>query len=427
MGERVDVAFADRAAMTIVENPVSADPCLILVLNSGSSSLKFAVHDTGTRAPLLSGLAERLGGEQPAITFKQAGGKQTHPLPEATHAAALDAVLAKLAQRGWIDALAAVGHRIVHGGERFARSVLVTQEVIADIEACSSLAPLHNPPALLGLRVALQRLATIPHAVVIDTAFHQTMPPEAYLYALPMALYREQSVRRYGFHGTSHRFVAQETVALLGLDRADHGLVIAHLGNGASATAVQDGRSVDTSMGMTPLEGLVMGTRSGDIDAGAVLHLMRTNGLSPDQMDNLLNKRSGLLGVSELSNDCRELEAAAERGHAGAQLALDVFAHRLARHIGGLAMALRRLDAVVFTGGIGENSARVRAMTLARLRPLGLELDAAANAGMTGGAGGVITTPGTHPCAAVVATNEEWMIARDTAELARRSTLVEAA
>src|SRR5271166_6251537 len=249
---------------------VSTDPCLILVLNSGSSSLKFAVYDTGSRTSLLSGLAERLGAENPAITFKDIDGKRVLPLGDAGHAAALDAVLAELSRRGWLGTLAAVGHRVVHGGERFTESTLITPEVISDIEACSALAPLHNPAAVLGIRVALGRLSDIPHVVVVDTAFHQTMKPEAYLYALPMSLYREQGVRRYGFHGTSHRFVAREAVTLLGLDPADHGLVIAHLGNGASATAVQDGCSVDTSMGMTPLEGLVMGTRCGDIDAGAV-------------------------------------------------------------------------------------------------------------------------------------------------------------
>jgi acetate kinase len=211
-----------------------------------------------------------------------------------------------------------------------------------------------------------------------------------------------------------------EAVALLGLDPTDHGLVIAHLGNGASATAVQDGHSVDTTMGMTPLEGLVMGTRSGDIDAGAVLHIMRSGGLSVAEMDTLLNRQSGMLGLSELSNDCRELESAAEQGHAGAQLALEVFAHRLARYTGGLAMALRRLDAVVFTGGIGENSVRVRAMTVARLRPLGVTLDAAANACMTGGTGGVISARGTVPRVAVVGTNEEWMIACETAWLVQQ-------
>jgi acetate kinase len=407
--------------LTTERNPMSADARLILVLNNGSSSLKFAIHDTESRSPLLSGLAERLGADDPAITFKDADGRRTLKLGDAGHAGALDAVLAELSHRGWLCRLTAVGHRAVHGGERFTESTLVTPEVISDIEACSTLAPLHNPAGLLGIRVALGRLPAIPHVVVFDTAFHQTIKPEAYLYALPMSLYRGQRVRRYGFHGTSHRFVAREAVTLLGLDPADHGLVIAHLGNGASATAVQDGCSVDTSMGMTPLEGLVMGTRCGDLDAGVVLHLMRDGNLDLDEMDTLLNKKSGLLGLSELSNDCRQLEAAAERGHKGAQIALEVFAHRLARHIGGLAMALRRLDAVVFTGGIGENSARVRAMTATRLRPLGLVLDEAVNSVTTRGAGGVISVAGTTPRVAVIATNEEWMIACDTAAVADRT------
>jgi acetate kinase len=232
-----------------------------------------------------------------------------------------------------------------------------------------------------------------------------------------MSLYRDHGVRRYGFHGTSHRFVAEEAVKLLGLDPLDHGLITAHLGNGASATAVLNGRSVDTTMGMTPLEGLVMGTRSGDIDPGALVYLARRTGWNWDEMDELLNKRSGLLGLSELSNDCRELEMAANRGHTGAQIALEVFVHRLARHLGGLAMALPRLDALVFTGGIGENSVRVRAMTVRRLKPLGLMLDEDANSRMVGGTGGVISA-GDKPFVAVVNTNEEWMIARDTAELA---------
>ncbi|WP_240756723.1 acetate/propionate family kinase [Roseicella aquatilis] len=391
---------------------------LILVLNSGSSSLKFAVYAVGERQAWLTGLAERLGEPEARITVKDGTGKASRSLPEGSHAAALDAVLADLAGRGWLDALTAVGHRVVHGGERFARSVLVTPEVIADIEACSALAPLHNPPAVLGIRVALERLSTVPHVVVPDTAFHQTMAPSAYLYALPMALYRDHGVRRYGFHGTSHRFVAGEAVRLLGLDPADHGLVVAHLGNGASATAVRDGRSVDTSMGMTPLEGLVMGTRAGDVDAGALRYIAERTGMDWARLDRMLNRESGLLGLSGLSNDCRELEAAAGEGHEGARVALEVFAHRLARYIGGLAMSLHRLDAVVFTGGIGENSALVRRMTVERLRPLGVRLDQAANAATVGGASGRISAGPDAPAVLVVPTNEEWMIAQDTAVLA---------
>jgi acetate kinase len=243
------------------------------------------------------------------------------------------------------------------------------------------------------------------------------MPPAAYLYALPMALYREYGVRRYGFHGTSHRFVAEEAVRLLKLDPKNHGLVIAHLGNGGSATAVLNGASVDTTMGMTPLEGLVMGTRSGDVDPGALIHLARNAGWSIDEMDNVLNKKSGLLGISELSNDMRAIESAAAEGHDGAQKALDVFVHRLARHIGGLATSLPRLDAVAFTGGIGENSSTIRRLTIERLRVFGIELDAAANDATIRGKSGVISK-GAGPTAVVIPTNEEWMIARDAAELA---------
>lgn len=390
---------------------------LILVINSGSSSLKFAVHNLTDRRALLSGLAERLGQQDACISVRDTEGKRTLPLATATHAGALEAVLAEVAARGWLPALRAVGHRVVHGGERFAASALISPAVLADIEACNGLAPLHNPPAVLGIRVALERLPQVPHVAVPDTAFHQTMPPSAFLYALPMAMYREHGVRRYGFHGTSHRFVSEEAVRLLGLDPADHGLVVAHLGNGASATAVQDGRSLDTTMGMTPLEGLVMGTRAGDVDAGALRYIAERTGWGWAELDRMLNRESGLLGLSGLSNDCREVEAAARAGHEGARLALEVFAHRLARHIGGLATSLRRLDVVVFTGGIGENSAHVRDLTLRRLGPLGLALDPQANGRVVGGAGGVIST-GSRPLALVVPTNEEWMIARDTALLA---------
>ena len=297
---------------------------LVLVINCGSSSLKFAVHALDRRRPLLSGLGDRLGLEGATISFKDDFSKTVRDLKEPTHAAALDALLEEFAARGWLNVLAAVGHRVVHGGERFPSSVLITPEILVEIETISPLAPLHNPPAVLGMRVALSRLA-VPHVAVMDTAFHQTMSPSAYLYAVPMSLYRDERVRRYGFHGTSHRFVAGEAVKMLGLDPTDHGLVTAHLGNGASATAVLNGRSVDTTMGMTPLEGLVMGTRSGDIDPGALAYIARRTGWNWDEIDELLNKRSGLLGLSELSNDCRELEAAAIGGHAGAQVALEVF------------------------------------------------------------------------------------------------------
>ncbi len=389
----------------------------ILVINCGSSSVKFALLPAASREPVVSGLAECLGLDDARITFKTADGKHTASLNGGKHAEAMAALTGFLAEHDWLGSVAAVGHRIVHGGERFQQSALITPEVIEGIEACCALAPLHNPGHLVGIRAAQQAFPALPQVVVFDTAFHQTLPKSAYLYAIPQRYHRDYGVRRYGMHGTSHRFIAAETIAALGLDPADNGILIAHLGNGASASAISHGRCVDTTMGMTPLEGLVMGTRSGDIDPAAVTYIARREGLDLDGIDTLLNKQSGLLGVSGISSDCRALEEAAEAGHPDARLALDMFAHRLARLLGGLATSLTRLDALVFTGGIGENSSLLREMTLARLSLLGFSVDAAANQLAVRGIGGVISGPGSV-AALVMPTNEEWMIARDTAELA---------
>jgi acetate kinase len=396
---------------------MSSEPKLVLVINCGSSSLKFSLLPAGGGEPLLSGLAECLGLEDSRLIVKKDGQKQTTDLKGGAHGEALSALLVRIGELGLIDRIGAVGHRMVHGGERFTASALITDRVIADFEACNPLAPLHNPANLLGVRAALASLPGVPQVAVFDTAFHQTMPPAAYTYAIPQKYYRELGVRRYGFHGTSHRYVAGEAVRFLGLDPENHGIVIAHLGNGASATAVKNGKSVDTTMGLTPLEGLVMGTRSGDIDFGAVAHIARAEGLGIDGAESLLNKQSGLLGISELSSDMRAIEQAIEEGNAQAKLALDVFVHRLARNIGGLATSLDRFDALVFTGGIGENSARVRALTVARLGVFGLKLDEAANKATFGGRTACIArAPGL--VAAVVPTDEESMIARDTARIA---------
>ncbi len=392
---------------------------LILVINCGSSSLKFALMpEDGGSTPVLSGLAERLGQAEAGITFKTAdGGKQSEMLNGGDHAAALNAAIAFIRKNGWLEDVKAVGHRLVHGGEKFHASVLIDDVVIEAIEKCSPLAPLHNPANLIGVEVARRLLPSLPQVGVFDTAFHQTMPKEAYLYAVPMSYYRDYGVRRYGFHGTSHRYVAGEAVKRLELDPNNHGLVIAHLGNGASATAVKNGISVDTTMGLTPLEGLVMGTRSGDIDPGVLFYLAEQTGMGLKDLDAMLNRKSGLLGVSELSNDCRTLEEEAEKGHEGARLALALFAHRLARLAAGLAMSLDRFDAMIFTGGIGENSPTLRRMTLERMKPFGFILDEAANTKCFRGVEGIITTAG--PKALVLGTNEELMIAKDTAELAR--------
>ncbi|NLH82724.1 MAG: acetate kinase [Phyllobacteriaceae bacterium] len=389
---------------------------LVLVVNCGSSSLKFALFDLDRPSPLMSGLAEKLGSRDASIRIVFDGERSSTNLPGADHAKALAGLVAFLEGRGLLGRIRAVGHRVVHGGERFTHSVEITPEVVEGIEACAALAPLHNPANLIGIRAAREALPEARHVAVFDTAFHQTMPPSAYLYALPQRYRRELGVRRYGFHGTSHRFVAARTVEVLGLDPHDHGLIVVHLGNGASATAVRDGASVDTSMGLTPAEGLIMGTRCGDVDVGAVLYIARAEKLDIDGIDAMVNRESGLLGLSELSNDCRTLEQAARDGHAGAIEALEVFAHRVARTVGSLAMSLARLDAIVFTGGIGENSACVRAAVLTRLGLLGVELDEAANRAVPHGAVGIVSRS-QHPVALVVPTDEERMIACDTATL----------
>jgi acetate kinase len=387
---------------------------LVLVVNCGSSSVKFGVFAGSGRDPLLSALAENLGQPESRLVVKEKGEKSEMSLDGGSHDVALKKLLGILDGKGWLSSVVAVGHRVVHGGERFFESTLVDDDALRDIDALSRIAPLHNPANALGIRTAMAALPSVPHVAVFDTAFHATMPQAAYTYAIPQDYYRNLAIRRYGFHGTSHRYVAMEAVELLGLDPADHGLVIAHLGNGASATAVLNGHSVDTSMGFTPLEGLVMGTRSGDIDPAALFHIAREDGLTIDDLDTLLNRKSGLLGISGLSNDCRTLESAAKDGHEGAKLALDVFAHRLARYIGGLVTSLHRLDAVIFTGGIGENSATMRKATIDRLQVLGITLDEDLNGQMFGGRSGVISAAASKPAAAVIATNEEWMIASDT-------------
>ncbi len=398
---------------------MSTQESLVLVVNSGSSSVKFKLLPADGGPALLAGLAESLGTAGPArLILRDGDTKSTEELPANSHTSALRAILSHVERRGWLPKVAAIGHRVVHGGERFTRSVLITPEVIRDIEAVSALAPLHNPANLLGIRACSELLPAVPQIAVFDTAFHQTMPAEAFTYAIPMDFYREHGIRRYGFHGTSYRFVAQRAAELLALDPHDHGVVIAHLGNGASACAVVNGVCRDTTMGLTPLEGLVMGTRSGDLDVGAAAHMARVAGLDLQSVESVLNRGSGLLGLSELSSDCRTLELAADTGHEGATLALDVFVHRLARSIGALATSLSRFDAVIFTGGIGENSARVREMTLKHLRVFGFAVHAEANRRMVGGACGRIDS-GSATQAWVIPTDEEGLLARDAIRLAR--------
>ena len=392
---------------------------LILVLNCGSSSLKGAVLDVVSGKVLLSCVAEKLGFADAFITFKVDGDKHKVALGgDHSHTVAVEALMAELKVHHLHHKIAAVGHRVVHGGERFTHSTLIDEQVMRDIEACIVLAPLHNPAQILGIRAAQAVFADLPQVAVFDTAFHQTMPEQAYRYAVPTELYTQYGVRRYGMHGTSYRFVAQETARFLGRAETELALVIAHLGNGASITAVLNGQSRDTSMGLTPLEGLVMGTRSGDIDPSIFSFLQENANLDMAEITAMLNHKSGLLGLSDLSNDCRTLEEAAANGHKGALLALEVFAYRLAKYVAAMTVANGRLDALVFTGGIGENSTFVREKVLSHLAVLGLSIDHDANLAACFGRAGIISQPGKTPLALVIPTNEELMIAQDTAQLA---------
>jgi acetate kinase len=382
----------------------------VLVINSGSSSLKFSLIDGNREEVLVQGLAEALGSADAVLHVARPDqAKETRAIPGAHHSQAMAAVLEVIEEFH----IAAVGHRVVHGGEAFSESVLIERETLAAIRACVPLAPLHNPANLAGIEAAMERFPTLPHVAVFDTAFHQTMPPQAFHYALPHALYENHRVRRYGFHGTSHRFVSAEAARLLDRDLAGLQLITAHLGNGCSACAVKNGQSVDTTMGFTPLEGLVMGTRSGDIDPNLHEFLANTLGKSLGEITAMLNRESGLLGISGLSNDMRTLAAAAEAGHVRAGLAIDVFCYRLAKGLLGLAAGLDRIDALVFTGGIGEHSAAVRAKTLSQLQILHPALDAEHNRNHGRDSNGRITASTSGLLALVVPTNEELVIARE--------------
>lgn len=391
---------------------------LILVLNCGSSSLKGAVLNNENGEVLLSCLGEKLGLPDAYITFKVNGEKEKVELKEQPdHTGAVGALLQELKKLGLDSQIGAIGHRVVSGGEAYSESVLINDDVIAAIEKCIPLAPLHNPANLLGIRAAQDIFKGLPNVAVFDTAFHQTMPTHAYTYAIPRKYYRELGLRRYGFHGTSYRFVADEAARFLGKDKNNLKLVIAHLGNGASIAAVKNGQSMDTSMGLTPLEGLVMGTRSGDVDPSVFSFLADNLNLSTHQITDILNKKSGLLGISELSNDCRAIEEAAAEGHEGATLALEMFSYRLAKYIAAMGVAAGGIDAVVFTGGIGENSDVIRAKVLNYCAFLGLNLDTDANIAARFGKAGIITAANSPVTAVVIPTNEELMIAQDTARL----------
>ncbi|HEP0316355.1 TPA: propionate kinase [Enterobacter bugandensis] len=389
---------------------------VVLVINCGSSSVKFSVLDAAGCDALLTGIADGVNTEKAFISVN--GGEPVR-LAHQDYEGALAAIALELEKRGLMSSVALIGHRIAHGGDLFSESTLITEEVIEQIRLVSPLAPLHNYANLSGVEAAERLFPGVQQVAVFDTSFHQTMAPQAYLYGLPYRYFEELGVRRYGFHGTSHRYVSAQAHALLGLSSDDSGLVIAHLGNGASICAVRNGKSVDTSMGMTPLEGLVMGTRCGDVDFGAMAWIAQQTGQSFEDLERVVNKESGLLGISGISSDLRGLEKAWHDGNDRAQLAIKTFVHRIARHIAGHAASLHRLDGVIFTGGIGENSTLIRALVAEHLKVFGIALDEAKNA-LPGSAGErVISTESSRVTCAVIPTNEEKMIALDALRLGK--------
>ena len=395
----------------------------ILVINAGSSSLKYQLLNPETQQVLAKGLCERIGIDG-KFTYKPDGKQAIKEADVAmpTHSEAIQAVLNALVDKdngviGSMKEIDAVGHRVVHGGEKFAKSVLITDEVMAAIEECNPLAPLHNPANIIGIKACQSLMPSTPMVAVFDTAFHQTMPPVAYTYALPYEYYENDKVRRYGFHGTSHKYVAQRAAAMLGKPIEQLKLISCHLGNGSSVTAVDCGKSVDTSMGFTPLAGLPMGTRCGDIDAGIMEYLMNKYGMDIKEMLNVMNKKSGVLGVSGVSSDFRDLEAAGKEGNQRAALAVEVFEYGVKKLIGSYAAAMGGVDAVIFTAGVGENGGGNRANITAGLDFMGIKIDAEKN--KVRGEEIDISAEGATVRTLVIPTNEELMIALDTAALAK--------
>ncbi|MCM1451191.1 MAG: acetate kinase [Clostridium sp.] len=395
----------------------------ILVLNCGSSSVKYKLIDTADEKTLAEGGVEKIGLDGGFLKFKKADGtKEIIELGLTDHKGAVKAVLDLLTSPdngviGSYDEIDAVGHRVVHGAEKFNKSVLITPEVIEQVKACYDLAPLHNPANITGIEAIEAVLPKVPQVAVFDTAFHQTMPPKSFMYPLPYKYYLEDGVRRYGFHGTSHRYVSQRACEILGVDIKDKRIITCHVGNGGSITAVYEGKSIDTSMGLTPTEGLMMGTRVGDVDPGALTYLMLKHNLSATELQKLINKESGVLGVSEISSDMREIEQAIAAGNENAKLALDMYELRITKYIGAYAAEMGGVDIIVFTGGVGENQTGTRTNVCKPLGFMGVEIDAEANAGARG-VEAVISTPESKVTVMVVPTDEELVIARDTAAIA---------
>ena len=391
----------------------------ILVVDCGSSSLKFQLIDSETEEVAASGLCERIGLDG-ALIYKVNGDKIKQEIDLPDHEVAIKKVLDTLLDKEIggltsLDEIGAIGHRMVHGGEKFSSSVIINEEIIKQIETCNDLAPLHNPANLLGVRACQEVMPGVPNVVVFDTAFHQTMPSKAYLYALPKEYYEKYGVRRYGFHGTSHSFVSKRLAELAGLDINNSRMIICHIGSGASISAIKDGKSVDTSMGMTPLEGLMMGTRSGDMDPAIIEFICQKENITVQEMTTILNKKSGALGLSGLSNDYRDLVEAAQGGNQDAINALDVMVYRVIKYIGAYYMALGGVDAIALTAGVGENNLELRAKIVEGLAAIGIKLDVEANA--VRGDERKISTDDSAAQVWVVPTNEELAIARETARL----------
>ncbi|MDE5913177.1 MAG: acetate kinase [Muribaculaceae bacterium] len=394
----------------------------ILVLNCGSSSVKYKLIDTDGERVMAEGGVEKIGLADGFLKFKLAdGSKQVRELGLTDHDGAVKAILNVLTdpEVGCISSYSeidAVGHRLVHGGTKFSDSVLITDEVKAMVRECYPLAPLHNPANMTGVEAIDKLMPSVPQVGVFDTAFHQTMPPKAYMYALPYKFYEEDGVRRYGFHGTSHRYVSQRVCEFLGVDITKQKIVTCHSGNGGSITAVDGGRSVDTSMGLTPTEGLMMGTRVGDVDPGALTYLMERHGYDCNDIQRIINKESGVAGVSGMSNDMREIEAADNAGDPRAHMALEMYENRITKYIGAYAAEMGGLDIIVFTGGVGENQTGVRENVCAPLKFMGVELDVELNKTVRG-TETVISLPGSKVKVVVIPTDEEMTIARDTKEI----------
>ncbi len=395
----------------------------ILVINCGSSSLKYQLIDSASEKVLAKGLCERIGIEGSQITHTGKGEKKTTVTPMDDHTKAVSLVIEKLTdpEVGVISSLEeidAVGHRVVHGGESFKGSVVINDEVIKAIEECNDLAPLHNPANLIGIRSCMELMPGVPMVAVFDTAFHQTMPKEAYLYGIPLEYYEKYKIRRYGFHGTSHDFVSARTAELLGKKREDLKIIVCHLGNGASISAVKNGKCIDTSMGLTPLEGLIMGTRSGDLDPAIISFIAEKEGLSASEVVNICNKKSGVLGLSGgLSSDFRDLGNAAAEGNDKAETALDAWSYRVAKYVGAYIAAMNGVDAIAFTAGVGENNIDARSRVCEHLGYLGITIDKEANSKR--GEEITISTPDSKVAVMVVPTDEELAIARETERLTK--------